>query len=105
MKHIDDLFKQVSKLWDHGEFIRSAYIDDKGISLYKLDGQYYLIWYTSNNTILKYEVVLENEIEQIFFISSEFKNHKKDSRQLFRRVYKRVTNYLRQTLPIILNYD
>jgi hypothetical protein len=66
MKHIDDLFKQVARLWDEGDFLKTAYIDGKGVSLYKLDGSYHLIWYNAENAILKYESIEEKEIDHLF---------------------------------------
>jgi hypothetical protein len=66
MKHINDLLKTVMQLWDDGEFLRTAKVDGYGVSLYKLDGAFHLIWYTKDNQIFKYESIRESEIEALF---------------------------------------
>jgi hypothetical protein len=98
MEHIDDLFNQINQLWDHGEFMQTGFIDGKGVSLYKLNGSYHLIWYTRENQILKYEAISKESAIELFSRSNiELRNG-----DALRNMFQELKNLMSSCVPRII---
>jgi hypothetical protein len=60
-----DLYMQATLLWDNGEFI-TTHIDGEQRSLYRYEGQLYVIWYTSANILDRIEIVDTETAKKMF---------------------------------------
>ena len=60
-----DLFVQATSLWDNGEFLATHLGDDQR-SLYRYEGQLYVIRYTKENILEHIEIVDTETAKKMF---------------------------------------
>ncbi len=75
MDFSNDLIRLATLLWDDGIFLSTRELDDKNISLYIYNDEYYFIWYSCANELESIEKTDGEKARLVFGEYFNSRNH------------------------------